>query len=122
MSQSSMMNDPHVDVADHPVVWRWLKETARKEPAAFVRLTQDNSEAFTILFGPAKYESKGEKGWKKGWVFVQFGLSWLITTGQQGTIYRIKTVGDGDEYLKDPKVSTGSIHFFQSLQKQIIDL
>lgn len=120
MSQSQ--HDPHIDIADHPIVWRWIKEMARKDPTSFSMLTRDNTDSFDIIFGPAKYRSNGEKGWCRGWSFVQYGMAWLVTTGPQGTVYRIKTVGDGEEYLKDPKVSTGAIQFFQSLQQQLTDL
>lgn len=107
--------DPQIDIADHPVAARWLKETALRDPEGFLRLVGPNERRLTALYGPPRWRSDGKTGWKVAWALVDQALSWVVLTGPEGTLFRLRVAGSGEEYLADARVGVGITRFLQSL-------
>ena len=111
-----------IDVADHPNVMLWLKDLARKDPEGFLRLVGDNTVFFERLFGKPTWRNNGEKGWTHGWALYESNMHWLVLTGPQGTIFRLRLATTGDDYLKDPRVGTGVARYLTTLLQQLSEL
>lgn len=114
---TTIRDEYQIDVIDHPSVGMWMRETAKKDPQGFLRLTGDNTKDFLKFFGKPKWKNDGKKGWTHGWSVHENNLRWLILTGEQGTIFRLRVPVVGDAYLNDPRVGVGIIQYLSSLLK-----
>ncbi len=105
-----------IDIADHPQVWRWLKELSKTDINGYVRLTGDNTERLKRLYGkPLTTDAKGEE-WEARWNKNFNRLDWIILTGEKtGTIFRIKTPLSVDEFVSDSRIGIGIINYLQEL-------
>jgi len=105
-----------IDIADHPQVWRWLKELSKTDINGYVRLTGDNTERLTRLYGkPLTTDPKGEE-WEARWNKNFNRMDWIILTGEKtGTIFRIKTPLSVDEFVSDSRIGIGIINYLQEL-------
>jgi len=96
-----------IDIADHPVVMRWMEETARRTPDAFNRLIGPNERRLETLFGRPAWRGRGMM--TRGWHVHENGLHWVIQTGPGGTLFRWQTRQDPASVLADARIGTGSI-------------
>lgn len=108
-----------VEVADHPNVMIWMKQVAKKDPEGFLRLVGDNTQIFRKMWGKENFKDEGGKGWTSGWSIYENSLHWLVLTGEQGTLFRLRISMDGESYLKDPRVGVGVIQYLTWLMKTI---
>ena len=106
-----------IDVADHPSVSLWMKEAAKKDPEGFLRLVGPNEKQLVRIFGPADWRNDGEKGWTHAWSVYDNSLHWLVLTGPQGTLFRLRLPVPGDSYLSDSRVGVGIVQYLQNLLK-----
>lgn len=106
-TSSNKSSDQQVDIGDHPVAWRWMIETARKDPEGFLRLTGPNISRFKEMYGDPQWTNGEKKEWKEGWGVHMHGLEWIILAGEHQTIYRIRVPVDGENYLADHRVGVG---------------
>ena len=113
-------NDNQIDIGDHAVAWRWMVETARKDPEGFLRLTGGNIDRFKTLYGHPHWTSDGKK-WACGWGVHLHGLDWIILAGDTQTIYRIRVPVDGETYLADRRVGTGINMALADILKQLTE-
>jgi hypothetical protein len=118
-STASQNPDQQVDIGDHPVAWRWMVETARKDPEGFLRLTGPNMTRFRDLYGEPQWTSDGKRGWKQGWGAHLHGLEWIILAGEKQTIYRIRVPVDGENYLSDQRVGVGITSALGDILRQL---
>lgn len=116
---TTIRNEYQIDIIDHPSVGLWMRETSRKDPEGFLRLVGDNTKDFSRLFGKPKWKTDGKKGWTHGWSVHENNLRWLILSGPQGTIFRLRVPVSGDTYLNDPRVGVGIIQYLSSLLKKL---
>lgn len=107
--RNEMGNEQQIEIGDHMLAWRWMKEKARNDPEGFLRLIGPNKKRFTNLWGKAHWTSDGTKGWTHAWEIKQNSLSWMILTGPHSTYYRLRVPTDGEDFLKDPRVGVGVI-------------
>lgn len=112
-------SDAQVDVADHPMAARWLKETALNDPEGYLRLVRPNTRRLTVLYGAPTWKSDGKAGWDVAWTRLEEGLSWVILTGSGGTVFRLRVPSDGNDHLTDPRVGIGITRFLQSLLDRV---
>lgn len=112
-------SDHQIDVADHPTAARWLKETARRNPEGFLRLVGNNQKRLTALYGLPRWKSDGKHGWHAAWSLTDHGLSWVVLTGPDGTIFRLRVPGDGDDHLNDARVGVGITRYLNTLLHEL---
>jgi len=108
-----------VDAADHPHAARWLRETARRDPIGYLRLTGPNRRRLEAIYGRPTLKADGKNGWAAGWTLTEFNLSWIILTGEDGTLFRLRLPGGSDDHLSDPRVGVGITRFLQSLYEAL---
>lgn len=113
--------DQQIDIGDHPIAWRWMVETARKDPEGYLRLVGSNLQRFKELYGNPQWNADGSKGWIQGWAVHLHGLDWIVLGNEQQTIYRIRVPADGDNYLSDPKVGVGITAALGDLLRQLTE-
>ena len=113
-------NDSQIDIGDHAVAWRWMVETARKNPEGFLRLTGGNIHRLKELHGAPHWTGDGKK-WSCGWGVHMHGLDWVILAGDNQTIYRIRVPVDGETYLADRRVGTGITLALADILKQLTE-
>jgi len=112
--------DTQLDIADHPAIWRWLKEKARRDPEAFLYLTRGNVRSFTAFYGRAHWRIKGDPTWTHGWSFSEEGLNWIVLSGPTSTGYRLRP--SGDDFLTDTRVGLGGVAFLDRLLTRLTRL
>lgn len=113
-------NEHQIDVADHPMVWRWLLETAKHDTEGFVCLTRGNVNAFLALWGEPQGRWKGkDREWTHAWNVTEEGLSWVVLSGPLSTSYRLRFTGSKKIHLTDPRVAAGAVAFLQRLMTQL---
>lgn len=110
------VNEQQVDVADHPMIWRWFLEKAKHDAEGFVCLTRGNVPRFLALWGEPQGRWKGkEREWTHAWNVTEEGLSWVILSGPVSTSYRLRFTGNKKIHLANPKVAAGAVGFLQRL-------
>lgn len=112
--------DSIVDIADHPIVWRWMKETARRDPDGFARLVGPNEVRLHRLFGKPTWTADGQEGWTRGWAIHGNGLPWMVITGEGGTIFRVQTAISTEEFFADRRIGTGITAYLGELMQTLI--
>jgi hypothetical protein len=109
-------NEQQIDVADHPMVWRWLTDKAKHDSEGFVCLTRGNVNRFLALWGLPQGRWKGQdREWTHAWNVTEEGLSWVVLSGPQSTSYRLRFVGSKKVHLADPRVASGAVGFLTRL-------
>lgn len=102
-----------IDIADHPHVWKWLKNLANQSSTqdGFIRLfLDDNTERFKRLYGhKPDWKGKSEEEWTHGWTktLKMSSLKWMILTGPKGSIYRIQVFLTPEEFCNDVSIGIG---------------
>lgn len=109
----------HIDVADHPNVMLWMKDAAKRDPQGFLRLVGDNTDIFRQWWGKEAWTNDGSKGWSYGWALYENNLHWMVLTGEQGTIFRLRVATKPEEYLSDPRVGVGVIQHLTHLLRTL---
>ncbi len=109
----SRKDDQIIDCSDHPVVGLWMQKLMGRDLETYYLLVRNNSELFKRFLGKPWWEGECDDGWSFGWQISSSGFNWIILTGEQGTIYRIKVPLDGYEYLTDPRVGASMVNFLQ---------
>lgn len=108
----------YFDISDHPVIWRWMMETARRDPESFGMLVQDNTRFFKGFLGKANWRQKGGE-WTHRWVIPAEGLYWLIQTGPAGTVFRLRSNTVLERFRTDPAIGVGAIAHLKELLSRI---
>lgn len=119
-SKTTKPSEQQVDIADHKVAWRWMKELARRDPEGFARLTGGNRKRLESLYGPPQWTQDGKHGWTAAWSVHDSGLTWIILTGQDQTIFRLRVPNDVEDYLVEPRVGVGIINYLQTLLRRLM--
>lgn len=119
-SAESQSPTPQIDVSDHPMIWRWMQETAKHDIEGFVCLTRGNVNAFLARWGKpvARWKDKNRE-WTHAWNVTEEGISWLILSGPQSSAYRLRYTGSKEAYLADPRVADGAVTFLKKLLTQL---
>jgi hypothetical protein len=120
MTPETRKPDTQLDVADHPLIWRWLKETSRSDPEGFLRLSRGNVQALTRLLGKAGWRIADHPDWTHGWTVVEEGLTWAVLSGPHSTCYRLRVPGEAEAYRQDPRVAVGGVAFLQRLLTRLM--
>jgi hypothetical protein len=107
------------DAADHPQVGLWLMERARIDPNGFIRLVGPNVNDLTRIYGKATWKDDGGKGWTHAWPVQAHGLAIVVQSGDQGTMFRVRTATPADGYTKDAGVGVGLVRFLERLAGQL---
>lgn len=118
---SSARKDELVDIADHPAVWRWMRDLARRDPEGFSRLSGPNLSRLQHLYGRPEWESSGDKAWTHAWGVHDHHLSWVIQSGPESTWIKLRVpAGTSHDYLSDPRVGVGATAFLQTLLRRFM--
>lgn len=115
--QNNVLKSTYFDIADHPVTWRWMLETAKRDPKGFGCLIQDNTYFFKNLLGKAQWSqsSKTNIEWTHRWICIGQGLTWLIQTGPNGTVYRLKSNSSLEYFKQEYMIGMGAIAYLKEL-------
>lgn len=114
-AEQTLPSEQQIEVGDHVVAWRWMKEKARNDPDGFLRLAGPNVRRLEKILGKAQWRSSGERGWTHAWAVARHGLNWMILSGPESTIYRLRVPSDGEDYLQDRRVGIGAVAMLSEL-------
>lgn len=109
----------YFDISDHPIIWRWMLETARRDPQNYGLLIRDNTLFFRRLLGKPQWHQKKGKEWTHRWVCNGQGLIWLIQTGEAGTVFRIKSHTSLERFKSESIIAVGAIAHLKELLGRI---
>lgn len=107
------------DAADHPQVGLWLMERARTDPNGFMRLVGPNVRDLTKIYGQAQWREDGQHGWTHAWSVRAHGLAIVVQSGDQGTMFRVRTATPAEGYTQDAGVGVGLVRFLERLAGQL---
>lgn len=116
-TNTNTQREHQIDVIDHPHVAMWMKDTAKKDPEGFLRLVGNNVKDLQKIYGTADWTNDGKKGWTHGWSIYENGMQWVVLTGMNGTLFRIRLPVAGESYLSDTKIGVGIIQYLSTLLK-----
>lgn len=105
-----------VDVINHPVVSRWMTETA-KQDIGFCRLVEPNNQRFKKLFGKPNWNHTGNEGWSEGWAVSDNGLNLMLLTGNEGTKFKVVLSISEEEFKNNAKMGLGINSYLQNLMQ-----
>jgi len=115
------MRSAEFDIGNIPQVLIWLTELAKGDPEMFWRLARPNKKGFVALWGrgekntPEKENPDDTLHW--AWSFREQGLSWYITTGEEGSIYYLRLPPGA--YEQDARVTSGVLSFLRDLGEKL---
>ena len=111
-----LLNKPEtIDVVSSHMVLLWMKEKAKRDPAAFCRLVGDNRHRFKKIYGGGESIGDGEIVW----AIEELGIPMFIISSSQGTVYKIHFPGGERAYSADRKTGSAISAF---LERTLIDL
>lgn len=108
-----------VDVINHPVVGRWMTETA-KQDVGFCRLVEPNNQRFYKKFGKSTWKHTGNEGWSEGWAVSDNGLNWMLLTGEEGTKFKVVLSISEEEFKSNVKMGLGITAYLQTLMQDLM--
>ena len=111
-----------IDIIDHPQVNHWMKFLNSTEIKQFSRLFCDNNaDRFYKLFGenipviPKNFNPE----WGKLWQVYKNHITWLIFTGNEGTIFLVETSLTQEEFQQESSIGLGIIKFLEALKEKL---
>lgn len=108
-----MRKNDTVDVALNPIVLLWLKEKAKRDPAGFARLVQDNRVRIKRLLGGHSGSTKEGKSEWSVWIMEEAGSFLFVCSSAEGTVYRINYPGGEKAYSTDRKMGSAMTAFLE---------
>lgn len=102
--------DVQIEVADHPLAWRWLRDRAAHDAEGFARFAGDNRRRLERIYGKPTWTNDGSKGWTSAWAVQKNSLNWVIYTGPGSTMFRVRSPGDPQTFLDDSRVGPGLVN------------
>lgn len=103
-----------LDVIDNPIVQGWMQNIIRFNPTGFARLVGDNTTRLQKIYGSPSGIDKGVSYW----VVTRNGLNFIVLTGSQGTVVRIK-MPNKKVFFEDYKVANGINNFLEDLMDML---
>ena len=94
-----------LDVFSNPLVALWMREKAKRDPVAFCRLIQDNSERLSRLMNKSVKVKWGQQDYN-GWQVEELGVPFFILTGQRGSVYLVNYPGGERAFSTDRKMGS----------------
>lgn len=113
----------YFDVIEHPLIWQWIQETAKRDPDSFGVLVDNNYRQFRLIFGKPQWQSTVKVPEKSGkrrgrvyrWYCLGEGMQWLVETGTEGTILRIKSDDTLAKFKQNPLIGLGGVAYLKRL-------
>lgn len=107
------------DAALHPQVVRWLRQLAERQPAVFLRLTQENRSRLRAIFGaPTQVvkEARREWVWK-----VERGsvVAWFLS-GDMGTSLHMYYPGTQEAFINDKEIGLQANNLLNELSQSLV--
>lgn len=107
-----------IDVVESPLVAIWLREKAKRDPIAFCRLADDNTERFQRILGKPE-KSRNGQGTTWVWGVEEQGVPLLVLSSARGSQYMIHYPGGLRAFGADRKMGSAITKF---LERLILDL
>lgn len=103
-----------VEVIESPLVKMWLKEKAKRDPIAFCRLVQDNTERLSRIWGKAQTR-KISSGLESFWLWEEQGVVFLISSSSRGTRIYLNYTGGARAFMADRRMGSAVTSFLERL-------
>jgi len=107
-----------VDVFSNPLVALWMREKAKRDPVAFCRLVQDNSERYVRLLGKPEKVRWGQEMYAI-WEVEELGVPFLILSGECGSVFLLNYPGGERAFANDRKMGSAITAL---LERMLLDL
>lgn len=107
----------YIDVIDHPRVWNWLNDLAKREPFLFYALVRDNSIYLERFLGKPEKQTTSE--WDKCWFYTYKGLQFKILSNENGTVFLCKTITTEEDFKNDFKLGIAVINFLEEILMKV---
>lgn len=124
--KSSGQNGILVDIIVHPMVMRWLSQTAHQDTDGFCRLVESNNSRFRKMFGVPTWHADGKDGWTEGWAISESGLNWMVlsspktSTSPGITKFKIVLSISEEEFKNNAKMALGITEYLQYLMQSLM--
>lgn len=107
----------YIDVIDHPRVWKWFDDLAKRDENLFYALVRDNSVYLQRFLGKAEKHTHPE--WDTCWFYTYKGLQFKILSNHNGTVFLCKTITTEEDFKNDFKIGIAIINFIEELLQKI---
>lgn len=94
-----------IDVYASPLVGLWMREKAKRDPVAFCRLVQDNSERARRLLGAGARVHWGQ-GAFMAWQLADLGVPFVFLSGVKGSVFLVSYPGGERAFAADRKMGS----------------
>lgn len=124
--KGSGQNGILVDVIIHPMVMRWLSQTAHQDTDGFCRLVESNNKRFHRMFGKPTWNADGKDGWTEGWAVSENGLNWMVLSSPKNaqnpgiTKFKVVLSISEDEFKNNAKMGLGITGYLQDLMQKLM--
>ena len=107
----------YIDVIDHPRVWGWFNDLAKRAPDLFYALSRNNEVYLKRFLG--KPEKHTHPEWDTCWFYTYKGLQFKILSNDNGTVILCKTITTEEDFKSDFKLGIAIINFIEDLLQKI---
>jgi hypothetical protein len=94
-----------IDVFGNPLVGLWMREKAKRDPVAFCRLVQDNTERGARLMGKGERVRWGQNTFT-AWELDELGVPFLFLSGVKGSVFLVNYPGGERAFAADRKMGS----------------
>lgn len=111
-----------IDVIEHPSVNVWAEQLISNSQDEFIRLFCDNNiERLMKLIGEHLPEIPRSlnKNWGKCWKIHKNHLTWLVFSGNEGTIFLVETSLTQDEFKREASTGMAIVKFLNYLLEKL---
>lgn len=94
-----------IDIYSNPLIALWMREKAKRDPVAFCRLAQDNTERLARMRGKGEGVRWGDAPFL-AWEIEELGVPFVALSGSRGTVFLINYPGGERAFAADRKMGS----------------
>lgn len=94
-----------IDIYSNPLIALWMREKAKRDPVAFCRLVQDNTDRLSRLRGKGEKARWGDEPFI-AWLIDELGVPFVALSGRRGTVFLVNYPGGERAFAADRKMGS----------------
>lgn len=94
-----------IDIYSNPLIALWMREKAKRDPVAFCRLVQDNTDRLSRMRGKGEKTRWGDEPFS-AWSIEELGVPFVALSGPRGTVFLVNYPGGERAFAADRKMGS----------------
>lgn len=105
------------DIIEHPNIFAWIQDLAKKNPLAFVSICGGNVDSFKKLWGDPDGQTQRFDYWKRDYL----GITIYVYSEKSTTFYKVQYLGSKEVFLQDKRSGAFISSFLSKLVEDLVN-